>query len=255
MEQNRFNQTSPSIGISVCLAESPEEIRAAQRLRYQVFAQELGADIQNEDGLDIDTYDAHCRHLLAFDTGTGEVIGCYRLLTAEGAAAVGAWYSASEFDLSPLADILPQTVELGRACIHPDYRNGGTVMLLWAGLVKFMRDAGLRFMTGCGSISTRDGGHEAAGLYQELQQKHLCPPEWRVRPLNPLNWPVLTPKENPECPTLIKGYLKAGAWICGEPCVDEAFNCADVLILMDISRLNDRYLQRFIQSTPGTAES
>ena len=255
MEQNRFNQTSPSIGISVRLAESPEEIRAAQQLRYQVFAQELGADIQNEDGLDIDAYDAHCRHLLAFDTGTGEVIGCYRLLTAEGAAAVGAWYSASEFDLSPLADILPQTVELGRACIHPDYRNGGTVMLLWAGLVKFMRDAGLRFMTGCGSISTRDGGHEAVGLYQELQQKHLCPPEWRVRPLNPLNWPALTPKENPECPTLIKGYLKAGAWICGEPCVDEAFNCADVLILMDISRLNDRYLQRFIQSTPGTAAS
>ena len=255
MEQNRFNQTSPSIGISVRLAESPEEIRAAQQLRYQVFAQELGADIQNKDGLDIDAYDAHCRHLLAFDTGTGEVIGCYRLLTAEGAAAVGAWYSASEFDLSPLADILPQTVELGRACIHPDYRNGGTVMLLWAGLVKFMRDAGLRFMTGCGSISTRDGGHEAAGLYHELQQKHLCPSEWRVRPLNPLNWPVLTPKENPECPTLIKGYLKAGAWICGEPCVDEAFNCADVLILMDISRLNDRYLQRFIQSTPGTAAS
>ena len=76
-----------------------------------------------------------------------------------------------------------------------------------------------------------------------------------MRPLNPLNWPALTPKENPECPTLIKGYLKAGAWICGEPCVDEAFNCADVLILMDISRLNDRYLQRFIQSTPGTAAS
>lgn len=242
---NKFNTTGPKIGLSVRLAETPQEIEAAQRLRYQVFGVEMGAGIKAVDGRDIDRYDEHCQHLLAFNDATGEVIGCYRLLTEEGAKAVGSWYSESEFDLSPLKDILPQTVELGRACIHPDYRHGGLIMLLWSGLVKFMKDYNLRFMTGCGSISTLDGGHEAAGLYHSLKEKYLAPEQWRVHPLNPLKWEQLTPVENPECPALIKGYLKAGAWFCGKPCVDEAFNCADVLILMDITQLNDRYLQRF----------
>lgn len=244
-DNRKFNETGPKIGLSVRLAETRQEIEAAQRLRYQVFAEEMGAEIEAVDGRDADAYDEHCRHLLAFNDATGEVIGCYRLITEEGARAVGSWYSEHEFDLAPLAGILPQTVELGRACIHPDYRNGGIIMLLWSGLVKFMKDYDLRFMIGCGSISMADGGHQAAGLYHALKEKYLAPEQWRVRPLNPLKWGTLTPAENPESPTLIKGYLKAGAWFCGEPCVDEAFNCADVLILMDITRLSDRYLQRF----------
>lgn len=244
-QESRFNRSAPSIGLSVRLAENREEIEAAQRLRYRVFAEEMGADIQSADGRDADRYDEHCRHLLAFDEAAGEVVGCYRLLTAAGAKAAGGWYSAGEFDLSPLAGILPQTVELGRACIHPEYRNGSLVMLLWTGLVKFMRSENLRFMAGCGSIGTADGGHGAAALYRELAKKYLAPEPWRVRPLNPLDWGKIRPSAPAECPALVKGYLKAGAWFCGEPCVDEAFNCADILILMDITRLNDRYLQRF----------
>ena len=144
MSPSRFNQTGPKIGLSVRLAETQAEIEAAQRLRYQVFAQELGAEIESDDGRDVDPYDEHCHHLLAFDDATGEVIGCYRLITEETAKKVGGWYSEHEFDLEPLKDILPQTVELGRACTHPDYRNGGLVMLLWTGLVKFMKDENLR---------------------------------------------------------------------------------------------------------------
>ncbi|MDO4642193.1 MAG: GNAT family N-acyltransferase [Neisseria sp.] len=242
---HKFNHTGPKIGLSVHLAETQQEIEAAQRLRYQVFGKELGADIKAVEGRDIDKYDEHCHHLLAFNDATGEVIGCYRLLTEAGAKAVGSWYSANEFDLSPLQPIMSQTVELGRACIHPDYRNGGLIMLLWSGLVKFMKDYNLRFMIGCGSISTLDGGHDAAGLYYALKGKYLAPEQWCVKSLNPLKWENLTPTPQPECPPLIKGYLKAGAWFCGEPCVDEAFNCADILILMDINHLSDRYLQRF----------
>ena len=242
---SRFNDRAPKIGLSVRLAESAAEIEAAQRLRYRVFAEEMGADIQSDDGRDTDRYDAHCRHLLAFDEAAGEVVGCYRMLTQSGAQAVGGWYSESEFDLAPLKDILPRTVELGRACIHPDYRNGSLVMLLWTGLVKFMHAQNLRFMIGCGSIGTADGGHGAAALYHRLKEKYLAPEQWRVRPLNPFKWDGIREAEPAECPALIKGYLKAGAWFCGEPCVDEAFNCADILIMMDISRLSDRYLQRF----------
>ena len=100
MNSSRFNQTGPKIGLSVRLAETQAEIEAAQRLRYRVFAEELGADIPNTDGRDIDPYDEHCHHLLAFDDATGEVIGCYRLITEETAKKVGGWYSEHEFDLS-----------------------------------------------------------------------------------------------------------------------------------------------------------
>lgn len=92
MSPSRFNQTGPKIGLSVRLAETQAEIEAAQRLRYQVFAQELGAEIESDDGRDVDPYDEHCHHLLAFDDATGEVIGCYRLITEETAKKVGGWY-------------------------------------------------------------------------------------------------------------------------------------------------------------------
>lgn len=238
------NPSAPA-GVCVRLARTPAEIEAAQRLRYQVFALEKGADIPNVDGKDIDRYDPYCRHLLAFEPHTQEVVGCYRLLTWEGAQQLGGWYSESEFDLSPLTDIFPHMVELGRACIREDYRHGGVVMALWAGLTRFMHENNLRFMTGCGSIGTEDGGHTAAALYHELKQKYLAPAQWQVRPRHPLNVEGMLPVANPECPALIKGYLKAGAWFCGAPCLDEAFNCADVLILMDLTQLNQRYVQRF----------
>lgn len=240
-----MHNPSAPVGVYVRIAQTPQEIEAAQRLRYQVFALEKGADIVGVDGKDIDHYDPHCRHLLAFDQQSHEVVGCYRLLTWEGAQKLGGWYSESEFDLSPLADIYPHMVELGRACIHEDYRHGGVVMSLWAGLTKFMHDQSLRFMVGCGSIGTEDGGHMAAALYHELKHKYLCPPQWQVRPLKPLRLDDKQPVDHPECPALIKGYLKAGAWFCGAPCLDEAFNCADVLILMDMTQLNQRYVQRF----------
>ncbi|WP_373740996.1 GNAT family N-acetyltransferase [Neisseria sp.] len=233
------------VGLSVRLAETQAEIEEAQRLRYQVFAEEQGAEIESDNGLDVDEYDQYCRHLLAFDEATQEVVGCYRLITKDVAEKIGSWYSEHEFDLSPLKDILHETVELGRACIHPDYRNGSLIMLLWTGLMKFMGENNLRFMIGCGSIGMEDGGHEAASLYHKLTETHLAPEPWRVTPLNPMKWGSYRTVENPETPSLIKGYLKAGAWFCGEPCVDEAFNCADILILMDVTRMNDRYLQRF----------
>ena len=122
-------------------------------------------------------------------------------------------------------------------------------MLLWSGLVKFMKDENLRFMIGCGSIDMHDGGSDAAGLYHALKSKYLAPEKWCVKPLNPLKWDEITPSDKPDVPPLIKGYLNAGAWFCGEPCVDEAFNCADVLIMMDINHLSDRYLQRFAPKT------
>ena len=229
----------------VTLASTQAEIEDAQRLRYEIFAKEMGAKISSINGLDIDKYDEHCQHLIVKDEDNGCVVGCYRLLTIDGARKVGGWYSAGEFDLSRIEHVLERTVELGRACVHKDYRNGGVVLLLWTGLVKFMQLENLSYMIGCGSISMADGGHFAASLFTQLQQKYYAPPEYRVFPKNPLPIHALQRDLAVECPALIKGYVRAGAYICGEPHWDADFNSADVLVMMPMSRLNPRDARHF----------
>lgn len=233
--------------LSVSLARSEFEIEEAQRLRYQVFAEEMGANIVSNNGLDIDKYDEHCQHLLVRERENDRIIGCYRLLTAEGAAAVGGWYSANEFDLSRLQHILPHAVELGRACVHQDYRSGSTITLLWAGLMQFMQQQGLEYMIGCGSMCMKDGGHIAASIFHRLQEQCYAPPEYRVFPNNPLPIAALRQDLEVEFPALIKGYVRAGAYICGEPHWDTEFNSADVLVMMPISRINPRYARHFLK--------
>ncbi len=233
--------------LSVMLARDENEVREAQRLRYKVFAEEMKANIPFHDGLDIDRFDEHCRHLIVRDNQSGRVVGCYRLLMAEGAAALGGWYADSEFDLARLQHILPQTVELGRACVHQDYRSGSTITLLWAGLIKFMQQQGMEYMIGCGSMSMADGGHFAASLFTRLRKTCYAPAEYRVFPKNPLPIHALQSDLTVEMPSLIKGYVRAGAYICGEPHWDADFNCADVLVMMPMSRINHRYARHFVK--------
>ncbi len=234
-------------GLRVALAHDEAEVAEAQRLRYKVFAEEMGANLPSNNGLDIDHYDAFCQHLIVRDEHSGRVVGTYRLLTPAGAQAAGGWYSAAEFDLSRLTHILPNTVELGRACVHQDYRSGGTITLLWAGLARFMQAYQLDYMMGCGSVSMADGGHFAASLYRQLSEKALSPADYRVFPLCPLPIAALQQDLAVSCPALIKGYIRVGAYICGEPAWDADFNTADMLILLPMSRLNPRYAQHFLK--------
>src|SRR6478735_8773163 len=133
----------------VSLAVSQEDVRAAQRLRHQVFAGELGARLDGpEPGLDTDAFDAYCDHLLIRDKGTGEVVGTYRLLPPERAAVAGRLYSEGEFDLSPLDAIRPGLVEVGRSCVHPDHRDGAVIGLIWAGIARYMVEGGHEWLAG-----------------------------------------------------------------------------------------------------------
>jgi len=159
----------------------------------------------------------------------------------------GGYYSAGEFDLSRLAHLFDRTVEVGRACVHPDYRNGGTISLLWAGLAKYMQMNRYEYMIGCGSIGMADGGHMAASLYRRLQDNYLSPAEYRVFPRCPLPLDSLDSSVEVPCPPLIKGYLRLGAYICGEPAWDPDFNTADMLIMLPLSRLNRRYASHFMK--------
>ena len=232
--------------LQVTLASSASEILAAQKLRWRVFADEMGARLNpRSPGIDQDHFDAYCQHLIVRDEAQGRIVGTYRILSPANARKIGGYYTENEFDLTRLQHLRPRLVEVGRSCVHPDYRSGATITLLWSGLARYMLENGYEYLVGCASISMADGGHAAATLYNQLEA-HLSPLEYRVFPRCPLPLEALRNETKAETPPLIKGYLRAGAWICGEPCLDEAFNCADVLILMDITRLNDRYLQRFI---------
>ncbi len=232
----------------VAMADSAEDVRAAQRLRWQVFAEEMGARLSSpEAGFDIDRFDAHCEHLLVRDRETGAVVGTYRLLGPDAARQIGGFYTDQEFDLGPMLALRPNMVELGRSCVHPDYRSGGVITLLWAGLAEYLIKYRHEYLIGCASIGMADGGHNAAGIWHALREKHLSPACWRATPRHPLPLTTLTGIAAPTLPPLIKGYLRAGAFVCGEPAWDPDFNTADLPMLLEMRNLNPAYARHFLQ--------
>ena len=177
-------------GLEVVWARHDEDVREAQRLRHLVFVEEMGARLSvphgSPAGHDIDVFDPYCEHLLVRavmdDGGSGPVIGTYRVLTPAAAERVGGLYSETEFDLTRLRPLRSKMVELGRSCVHPEWRSGGAILALWAALAEFMTRNDLDTMVGCASISMRDGGHAAASLWEQLRRTHLASLEWQVRP-------------------------------------------------------------------------
>ncbi|WP_371675531.1 GNAT family N-acetyltransferase [Streptomyces sp. NBC_01276] len=237
---------------AVRLARDEDEVRAAQRLRHQVFAGELGARLDGpEPGLDSDSFDAFCDHLLVLDEESGQVVGTYRLLPPERAAVAGRLYSEGEFDLSTLAPIRPDLVEVGRSCVHPDHRNGAVIALIWAGLARYMERSGHNWLAGCCSIPLADGGVLAAATRETVLARNLAPQEYRVTPHLPWSPEGVTVPGRMELPPLLRGYLRLGAWVCGEPALDAGFGCADLYVLLSLRRTNPRYLNHFLSLAPG----
>jgi putative hemolysin len=238
---------APRAKLHVALATCESEILAAQKLRWRVFAEELGARLPSRtQGIDRDIYDPFCDHLIVRDEADGRIVGTYRILPPQAAREVGSYYSENEFDLTRIAHLRTRMVEIGRSCIDPDYRTGATIALLWGGLARYMRENGHEYLVGCASIGMQDGGHNAAGIYRALGT-HMAPPEYRVFPRYPLPLDRIEASAHPEVPPLLKGYLRAGAWICGEPAWDPDFNTADLLILLPMSRVDSRYSKHFVE--------
>ncbi len=231
--------------LSVSLAQSEWDVIEAQKLRFRIFAGELGANLPTRTpGVDQDIYDPYCEHLIVRDDNSGAVVGTYRILSPENARKVGNYYSENEFDLTRLQHLRPRMVEIGRSCVHADYRTGATITLLWAGLAKYMIENRYEYLIGCASISMADGGHAAASMYSRLGE-NMSPLEYRVFPRCPLPLAALRNDLPAELPPLIKGYLRAGAYVCGDPAWDPDFNTADLPILMPMSRMNSRYAKHF----------
>jgi putative hemolysin len=231
--------------LSVRLARGPAELLEAQRLRYAVFAGEMGARIGDPDGgIDRDEFDGVCEHLIVRDEEAGIVAGTYRILSPQGQQRIGRLYADAEFDLQRLAPLRPTLVEVGRSCVHPDYRDGPVILMLWAGLAQYLRRGRFGHLIGCASASLADGGGQAAALRDHLQA-FLAPEALRAFPRLPFPAARVARAGAFEMPPLIKGYLRLGARICGEPAWDPDFNSADFLVWLALENMAPRYARHF----------
>lgn len=231
------------------LAATPCDIRAAQRLRYRVFVEELGADgdmVDHASRLEADHFDAHVDHLLLLDRARpegGQVVGVYRLLRADQATAAGQFYSEDEYDLSALRASGRTLLELGRSCVDARYRGGNALFHLWQGLADYVRDHGIEVLFGVASFH----GTEPATLAQPLSllhHRHSAPPELSARSLRHQPMDLLPPgaldrrAAMMQVPPLIKAYLRLGGRVGDGAFVDHAFNTTDVCLIMDTARLS-----------------
>ena len=234
-------------GLTLTVAHAQADLEALQRLRFRVFTEDMGAVFPDAVGdRDVDRFDPWCVHFMVRDTGSGRVVGTYRLLTPEAARQAGGYYSESEFDLEPLAALRPQLVEVGRSCIDAEFRHGTAIMLLWSGLAQVMKQGGYRYMLGCASVSLRDGGATASEVWRRACALMARDPDMpRIRPLHPYPVDRLDSALPARVPPLIKGYLALGATICGAPAWDPDFHTADFPILLDLEWLDARYRRHF----------
>ena len=181
---------------------------------------------------------------------SGLVVGTYRLLTPAQAQRAGGLYSETEFDLSALAHLRSNMVELGRSCVHPEHRNGGVIMALWGALADFLSSNGLDTMIGCASIPMQHqglpSGYAAASIWEQVRHKYMAAPQYHVSPHLPLPVQALQNDAVVEPPALIKGYLRLGTKVLGAPAWDPQFNSADLPMMMRIADLPARYRQRFM---------
>ncbi|MEU8248670.1 GNAT family N-acyltransferase [Nonomuraea sp. NPDC048916] len=228
---------------TVGMATSAADVREAQRLRYEVFAEEMGARLDSPvSGLDVDRFDAFCDHLLVRDGGT--LVGTYRLLPP---GRVDRLYADGEFDLVNLAGLRRGLVEVGRTCVHRDHRSGAVVGLMWAGIARYMVAGGHRWLAGCCSVPLDDRGALAAAVAERVP---LGPEEYRVTPRDP--WRAREPirdvvrADRFVPPALLRGYLRLGAWVCGAPAHDRDFGVADFFVLLSMAKVNTRYLRHFL---------
>ncbi|WP_027259000.1 GNAT family N-acetyltransferase [Leisingera aquimarina] len=233
---------------SVKIAETDAELRAAQALRYDVFVRELGgggALVDHDAGLERDGFDPFFDHMLVIDDAKGRVAGVYRLLRDDQAAKAGQFYSEDEYDLTVLKTSGRRLLELGRSCLHADYRGGMAMFHLWSGLADYVETHSIEVLFGVASFHGTDPAALANPLAM-LHHNHLAPPELRVRSktfqsMNLVAAGDLNRKRAMvETPALIKAYLRLGGYVGDGAYVDQAFNTTDVCLILDTAQMNDR---------------
>ncbi|GAA5074622.1 putative hemolysin [Thermocatellispora tengchongensis] len=228
---------------TVSLAQTAADVLDAQRLRYQVFAGEMGARLDTPmTGVDGDRFDAYCDHLLVRESATGQVVGTYRLLAPGRSDRL---YSETEFDLGPLSGIRKGLVEVGRSCVHAEHRGGAVVGLMWAGIARYMVEGGYSWLGGCCSVPLTDEPL-AAAVHDRVMTRHLAPQAYRLVPHRPWSPEGIERPDGFQMPALLRGYLRLGSWVCGPPAYDPDFHSADFFVLLSLANVDTRYLRHFL---------
>jgi putative hemolysin len=244
---------------TLLLSTDPALIEAAQRLRHDVFTSEPGFEVSGaspgfEAGRDADRFDEHCDHLLVREDVSGELVGCYRMLPPPGAIAAGSLYTATEFDVAGLDSLRPSLVEMGRAVVREDHRNGGVVLLMWAGILAYLDRCDYDYVTGCVSVpvygvNEETPGSQIRGVRDFVRRRHAAPGEYTVYPYRPVtvdgrDLDNIDPPARLSVPPLMRGYLRLGARVCGDPAHDPDFGVGDFPALLDKRQADTRYLKR-----------
>jgi len=231
----------------VSLAQTMADLTECQRLRYLVFNREMGEGLATSErsGLDRDQFDWVCDHVMVRDITSGKLVGTYRMQTGYRAKGNLGYYSEQLFDFSPFEVIRGEMLELGRACVHRDYRKTTALSMLWKGIASYAALCNARYMVGCSSITSQDE-REGMSLYNALKGKYLAEPLLRTEPKQEFRCRESdTNVEPPRPPRLFRAYLDNSARLCGPPAIDREFKTIDFLILLDLRGLPDRVRARF----------
>ena len=239
-------------------AETEDEVRKAQLLRYRVFNLEQGKGLDTADssGIDIDEFDEHCLHLIIYEKNSGDVVGTYRMHFGIVAKNALGFYSSREYNLQGLDAIMDDCLEVGRSCVSPEYRTGAVVALLWNGIAETLTRSKVHYLLGCVSLENTDPAVGWA-MYEYFMSKNLnaeiltgtpverfklaVPPRAEID-----KWLAEPVKLQKEIPPLFKGYLRLGTKICGEPAMDDEFGTIDFMILLDTRKVPERYWRHFL---------
>jgi len=257
------SDTKPPLGpeFSVKIAETKDELRAAQALRYDVFVRELGGSgdmVDHQAGLEKDRFDRFFEHMIITDTAIGQVVGVYRLLRDDQAQVAGQFYSEDEYDLTLLKSSGRKLLELGRSCLHQEYRGGTAMFHLWNGLADYVARHKIEVLFGVASFHGTDIATLAEPLSM-LNHNHLAPPDLRMRALDQHYQPMDLiaaddldrRKAMLQVPALIKAYLRLGGFVGDGAFIDEKFNTTDVCLVLDTARLNARQSRMYAGGQGG----
>lgn len=235
---------------TVRIARTSEEIKESLRLRYLIFKVELAGEQEGFSGIEEDEFDSTSHHLIAVENSTGEIIGGYRLRTVETNTVNRGFYSAGEFRIGDLPeDILRESVEIGRAVIAANHRNGKVLFLLWRGLAQYLRQTDKRYFFGCCSLFSKDFA-DGWRAFRRLKREGVMHNKIRIKPAQPTPFEAINFGETElnsaiEFPKLFQTYLRIGAKVCSPPVIDSEFGTIDFFVLFDSLRINEKYRKMF----------
>ncbi|HBA67287.1 MAG TPA: hemolysin [Methylococcaceae bacterium] len=241
-------RVSPTRRLDCFVTHDQALIEQAQRLRFQVFAKEMGARLKTDkEGLDYDEIDHFCDHLVVVDTTNEKIVGYTRLLNQEQARKLGYFYSQKEFNLDRVLALPGRFLEIGRTCVDPKYRGSAVLTTLWSALVKYAQLGHYHYLIGCASISPGPSGYAVDAVYRAIDSKNKASDALSVVPLIEVPEHLRCERDESGIPPLLKAYLRFGVQICGRPFWDEDFNVMDLFILLPLAQLEDRYSKHYLK--------